>query len=97
MKKTNVQDSEWQTVKKRGRGESELSKGNSTSPQKPQKKQFIIPTENRFLNLSEAVDDPVEMKNTDESPIHTCQGCNFRFMTKNILDDHKKNAHRQKN
>ena len=37
------------------------------------------------------------MKNTDESPIHTCQGCNFRFMTKNILDDHKKNAHGQKN
>ena len=36
--KTNIQDSEWQTVKKRGRGESELSKSNSTSPQKPQKK-----------------------------------------------------------
>ena len=64
---------------------------------KTQKKQFTISTENRFSNLCETADELVEMEITDESPNYTCQGCNFRFMTQNILDDHKKNADGQKN
>ena len=45
------------------------------------------------MNLFDTSEESVEM---DESLIYVCQGCNFRFKTQHILDDHKKNAHGQK-
>ena len=57
----DTSDSDWKKVCKRGRGELDLSKSENTSPPKPMKKPFIIPTANIFVNLSDTSDEPNDM------------------------------------
>ena len=66
------------------------------SPQK-KKQVFVIPTRNRFDNISNESEDILVNTDAENIEMHTCNGCSYRFNTKATLDDHKRSAHGTKN
>ena len=80
----------WKTVINRGSGNRD-KKENHNSPLK-HKVTFAIPINNRFDNLAENT-NAVDTEHKEDNTTHACQGCSFRFQTKSILEEHKRNAH----